>query len=191
MTVQRHRLQPVKGVARSVPACSLSWSIRPLLRITIRTVVLTLALLALALALAPLPALADLSGHWSLDDGSGHRLGAILFEQPDPDFPPGLRLRLNAQSPGLTLDHHRPVVLGDGQGQQWQLANRSEELVPIGTTSLPAGSAQFDLASLRAFPGVALSLRLSVPTSAGDLSYGLGPAQLAELDALRATASAN
>jgi hypothetical protein len=45
------------------------------------------ALLVLAPLFTPAAALAaDTSGNWNLDDGSGHRLGAVLFERSDGDF---------------------------------------------------------------------------------------------------------
>jgi hypothetical protein len=72
---------------------------------------------------------ADTSGNWNLDDGSGHRLGAVLFERSDINSPSGLRLRLNAESAGLKLDHTHPLVLRDGNQQTWNLENLSQELL--------------------------------------------------------------
>jgi hypothetical protein len=51
---------------------------------------------------------ADTTGNWNLDDGSGHRLGAVLFERSDINSPSGLRLRLNAESAGLKMGSAPP-----------------------------------------------------------------------------------
>ncbi|MGC5196096.1 DUF3122 domain-containing protein [Aphanothece microscopica] len=121
--------------------------------------------LLVGLLLLPLPAraAADLE-HWTLIDGSGHRWGLTLFEQPDPNHPAGWRLRLTALSPGQGADHQRPLLLRDGLGAGWSLPNRSEELVPAGTELIPTGSAQFDLGALTPRPHEALPLLLEVPT---------------------------
>ena len=87
--------------------------------------------------------MADQPGNWNLDDGAGHRLGAMLFERSDINTPSGLRLRLNAESGGLQLNHLRPLVLSDDQSQAWQLSNRSEELL-----TSPGGVIPWDRPSL-------------------------------------------
>jgi hypothetical protein len=122
---------------------------------------------------------------WSVSDGLGHGWGLSLFEQPDPDFAPGWRLRLNARTPGLSPDHQRPLVIGDGLGGAWELANRSEELVARGEGDLPAGSAQFDATDLNPRPRDALPLRLTLPLADGTTaSLTLGPEVVAALHAL-------
>lgn len=47
------------------------------------------------------------------------RLGGMLYEASDINEAKGLRLRLNAESPRLTLDHARPLLLSDGKDQDW------------------------------------------------------------------------
>jgi hypothetical protein len=131
-------------------------------------------LLALVLLLPAAPALAlDGARTWSLDDLDGQRWGVSLFEQPDPDYPSGLRLRLNARSPGLSLDHGQPLAVRDGQGNSWSLPNRSEELVTRqeaarGEAALPATSAQFDAVALDPPPSPVMPLQLDVPLAGGD-----------------------
>jgi hypothetical protein len=123
--------------------------------------------------------------HWSVSDALGHGWGLSLFEQPDPDFAPGWRLRLNARTPGLTLDHERPLAIGDGLGGAWELANRSEELVARGVRIVPAGSAQFDVADLEPRPRDSLPLRLTLPLADGTATaLTLGPEVVAALHAL-------
>ncbi len=92
------------------------------------------ACLALLLALGwSAPAAAtEVIGRWRVVDDAGHGWGLSLFEQPDPAFPAGWRLRLNAHVPGVAADHERPLRLRDGLGGAWSLANCSEELVPPG-----------------------------------------------------------
>lgn len=135
-----------------------------------------LLLLLLMVWTAP-PAWADIPVSWNLVDGDGQRLAALLFEQSDPAYPPGLRLRLNARSPGLAFDHQRPLQLLDSRGGVQSLANRSAELVPPGTSSRPDGSAQFDLAGLSPLPEGSTALRLTVSTTAGERLYAAGPPQ--------------
>jgi hypothetical protein len=43
----------------------------------------------------------------------------MLYEASDINAANGLRLRLNAESPKLTLDHARPLLLSDGKDQDW------------------------------------------------------------------------
>ncbi|MDM7938217.1 MAG: DUF3122 domain-containing protein [Cyanobium sp. CZS 48M] len=135
-------------------------------------------LLTLLLALglpAPAPA-AELIGSWRVVDDAGHSWGLSLFEQPDPAYPTGWRLRLTAHVPGVAADHGRPLRLGDGLGGAWSLANRSNELVPPGDADggvpVPAGSAQFDAAGLDPRPSAVAPLRLELPLADGE-SIGL------------------
>jgi hypothetical protein len=122
---------------------------------------------------------------WSVSDALGHGWSLSLFEQPDPDFAPGWRLRLNARSPGLTLDHERPLAIGDGLGGSWELANRSEELVARGQRIVPAGSAQFDAMDLDPRPRDALPLRLTLPLADGTAAVlTLGPEVVGALHSL-------
>jgi hypothetical protein len=127
--------------------------------------VLAGVLLALALLVLPLQAQAAAgTQRWTLTDSSGHLWGLSLFEQPDAAYPEGWRLRLTARSPGQTVDHQRPLLLGDGLGGAWVLPNRSEELVPKGEEPIPASAAQFDLLPLEPRPSDVLPLQLAVPT---------------------------
>ncbi len=113
---------------------------------------------------------------WTLSDSAGQRWGLVLFEQPDDADPAGPRLRLNALTPGLRIDHLRPLQIDDGAGQQWQLPNRSEELVAAEETALPQGAAQFDAAALVPAPSDLRPLRLLVPVANGaaDVALMLG-----------------
>lgn len=152
-----------------------------------RPIVAVLPLLMVLLS-AVAPALA--TENWSLRDGAGHRLNARVFEQPFPEYPSGLRLRLNALEPGTRLDHREELVLSDPSGQEWSLPNRSEELVQKGEAPLPPGSAQFDLDALMPRPSEALPLHLAVPTAEGVLEFDLTPDQVMALHALAAAAPA-
>ena len=71
-----------------------------------------------------------------------------------------LALLLNALGGQPPLNHQRPLRLKDGQGGAWQLANRSQELVPEGAAPLPPASAQFDVEGLEPAPRGFLPLRL-------------------------------
>lgn len=124
---------------------------------------------------------------WSLADGAGHRLNARVFEQPFPEYPSGQRLRLNALEPGLGLDHHDELVLGDSSGQEWSLPNRSEELVQK-AAPIPAGSAQFDLDALMPRPSEALPLHLTVSSDSGALGFDLTPDQAMVLHSMASAA---
>ena len=128
------------------------------------------ALLALLALLAlPLPVQAATAPqHWTITDASGQLWGLNLFEQPDPAYPAGWRLRLTGRSPGQTLDHRRPLLLSDGLGGAWSLPNRSEELVRLAEEQIPAASAQFDAQSLEPRPSEVLPLRLELPTDGRD-----------------------
>lgn len=125
---------------------------------------------------------------WSLADGAGHRLNARVFEQPFPEYPSGLRLRLNALETGTRLDHREELVLSDSMGQEWSLPNRSEELVEKGRGAIPAGSAQFDLDALMPRPSEALPLHLTVASSEGDLGFDLTPDEVMVLHAMGSVA---
>jgi hypothetical protein len=136
----------------------------------------------LAFFLATVPALA--AGSWSLSDGAGHRLSAKVFEQPFSEYPSGLRIRLNAVEGKTTLDHSQQLVFSDSMGQEWSLPNRSEEIVPNDDSSIPPGSAQFDLDALMPRPSEALPLHLAVQTAEGLLSFDLTPQQVMALHAM-------
>ncbi len=127
---------------------------------------------------APVHAL-ESSTRWTLQDRSGGRWGLVLLSQSDRSYPPGWRLRLNAMGAQLPLDHQRPLRLEDGQGGVWVLANRSQELVPVGPAPLPPTAAQFDASGLQPAPTGFLPLRLQVPLeavdSAPDAELTLGP----------------
>ncbi|MCT0219831.1 DUF3122 domain-containing protein [Synechococcus sp. CS-1329] len=137
-------------------------------------VLLLTLLLALGLP-APAPA-AALIGSWRVVDDAGHGWGLSLFEQPDPAYPSGWRLRLNAHVPGVEADHGRPLRLRDGLGGAWTLTNCSDEMVPPGDAPgeapVPAGSAQFDVAGLDPRPSAVAPLRLELPLAGGE-SVGL------------------
>jgi hypothetical protein len=146
-------------------------------------------LLVLLLTLAPGLARADEGQRWSLRDRDDNRWSLRIFEQPDPAWPSGERLRLSALTPGIAVDHSRPLLLSDGAGGSWTLANRSEELVAAGEGEgvLPEGSAQFDMAALQPRPSDALPLVLSLPL-AGEASTELvlGPEETQAMHALPA-----
>jgi hypothetical protein len=146
--------------------------------------IVAVTLLFFAPFFSPSPAMADQPGNWNLDDGAGHRLGAMLFERSDINTPSGLRLRLNAESGGLQLNHLRPLVLSDDQSQAWQLSNRSEELLTSPGGVIPVGSSQFDAGCLDPIPAGGLSLVMVVPSSEGDLSFDLAPCQVQSLHSL-------
>lgn len=127
--------------------------------------VVAAVLLALTLMVLPLQAQAAVEPQrWSLTDSSGHLWGLTLFEQPDPAYPAGWRLRLTARSPGQVVDHQRPLLLSDALGGAWNLPNRSEELVRQGEEVIPESSAQFDAHALNPRPSEVLPLQLEVPT---------------------------
>lgn len=142
-------------------------------------------LLVLLLTLAPGLAMADEGQRWSLRDRDDNRWSLRVFAQPDPAYPSGERLRLSALTPGIAVDHSRPLRLSDGVGGSWTLANRSEELVAVGAGPLPESSAQFDMADLLPRPSDALPLVLSLPL-AGDASAELvlGPEETQALHAM-------
>jgi hypothetical protein len=152
------------------------------LTVVLRSSVLGVLPFLLAVLLLAVPAFAVDS--WSLSDGGGHRLKAMVFEQPDPEYPSGLRIRLNALDAKTTLDHTQQLVLSDSMGQEWSLPNRSEELVQKGGGAIPAGSAQFDLDALIPRPSEAIPLHLRVPTAAAVLGFDLTPEQAMELHTL-------
>ena len=155
------------------------------------TPVLLVALVLAVLVLGPLATQAsETTLRWELRDGSGGRWGLVLFQQPDPSFPAGWRLRLMSRDPDLQLDHRRPLPMDDGMGGHWQLANRSEELVAKGDADLPAQAAQFDAEGLWPRPQAALPLRLLIPLTgrgaAGAASVVLGPEPVTALHGLPA-----
>ena len=123
-------------------------------------------LLVLLVLPGPLQAAVGIQ-RWSLTDELGDRWQISLFEQPDPDFQAGWRLRLNALGAAQHPDQQRPLLLQEAMGGQWQLANRSEELVPSGSVEIPLGSAQFELTGLTPIPSAEIPLRLAVPMATG------------------------
>jgi hypothetical protein len=137
-------------------------------------------LLTLLLAAGPIFAAAS----WALNDGSGHRLNAKIFEQPFPEYSSGMRIRFNALDSSTTLDHQQQLVVSDSMGQEWSLPNRSEEIVPKRSLPIPSGSAQFDLSDLMPSPSEALPLHLTVPTADGVLSFDLNPEQTMALHSI-------
>jgi hypothetical protein len=77
-----------------------------------RHALLCLRALAVAFAVAvllfdPGPAHAQLPQGWTLQDQAGRSWSLTLFEQADPAFPGGLRLRFTDRSGRMRLDHHR------------------------------------------------------------------------------------
>jgi hypothetical protein len=149
--------------------------------------IMAVGLLVLAPLFAPGAAsAAETTGNWFLDDGSGHTLGAMLFERSDVNTPSGLRLRLNAESSPLKLDHARPLVLTDENQQTWSLANRSEELLINAGGAIPPASAQYDAGCLNPIPDDGVTMQIMVPSSAGDLSFDLEPGQVQTLHSLTA-----
>ncbi len=152
-----------------------------------RAGIVAVGLFVLASLLSPPAATAaETDGNWNLDDGEGHRLGVMLYERSDINAATGLRLRLNAESPKLTLDHARPLLLSDGKDQDWSLANLSKELTASAGGAIPASSSQFDAGSLEPTPADGLPLRITVPSSAGDLSFALSPGQVQTFHSLTA-----
>lgn len=133
---------------------------------------------------APVQAL-ESPTRWTLQDRLGGRWGLELLSQSDRSYPPGWRLRLNAMGGQRPLDHQRPLRLEDGQGGFWELANLSQELVPVGPAPLPTTAAQFDAAGLQPAPTGFLPLRLQVPLetvdAAPDAELTLGPDQVMAL----------
>ncbi len=108
----------------------------------------------------------------------------MLYERSDINTPSGLRLRLNAETAGLTLNHDRPVALSDGRHQDWSLANRSQELMASAGGAIPVGSSQYDAGCLSPIPREGEPLRMTVASSAGDLSFALSPGQVQILNSL-------
>lgn len=146
---------------------------------------LLLALL-LVLTLAPGLARADETKRWSLRDQDDNRWSLRIFAQPDPAYPSGDRLRLSALTPGIAVDHSRPLLISDGTGGAWTLANRSAELVAPDGGALPEGAAQFDMADLLPRPSEALPLELTLPLAVETSALlVLGPEETEALHALR------
>ena len=173
-------LPPMRASAQPVSGASASGA-RPWVAFL---AALAALLLVLLLTLAPGRARADDGQRWSLRDRDDNRWSLRIFAQPDPAYPSGERLRLSALTPGIAVDHSRPLLLSDGVGGAWTLANRSEELVAAGAGALPEGSAQFDMADLLPRPSYALPLILSLPL-AGEASAELvlGPEETQALHA--------
>lgn len=147
--------------------------------------VMAIGLLLLAPLLAPLAASAEeTTGNWLLDDGSGHTLGAMFFMRSDINSASGLRLRLNAESTPMKLDHTHPLVLTDEDQQSWSLANLSEELLINKRGAIPAGSAQYDAGCLNPLPSDNLAMQIMVPSSVGNLSFDLSPGQVQTMHSL-------
>lgn len=147
-----------------------------------RFAVLALVLLLIAVLAAPAGAFALEARSWLLKDQAGRSWSLTLLEQADPDYPGGLRLRLTDRSGSQPLDHSRTLRLSDGLGGVWDLGNRSAELVPAGSDTLPAGSAQFDLAGLEPRPRAEMPLLLEVPLESGGAAELLaGPDPVAAL----------
>lgn len=175
-----------RSAQRSVPSGPpVPWGsgLAPLRR---RAAIARIAVLGLALLLAvlacPPEALALEPRSWLLKDQAGRSWSLTLLEQADPAYPDGLRLRLTDRSGSEPLDHQRSLRLSDGLGGAWQLANRSEELVPAGRDLLPPESAQFDLAGLEPRPRAELPLLLEVPLDSGGVAELLaGPDPVAAL----------
>jgi hypothetical protein len=136
----------------------------------------------LALLLGAFPVMA--ADSWSLSDGAGHRLNATVFEQPFPEYPSGLRIRLNALDAKTKLDHHQQLIVSDSMGQEWSLPNCSEEIIKKGSTPIPPRSAQFDLDALMPRPSEALPLHITVASTEGALGFDLTPEQTMELHAM-------
>jgi len=142
--------------------------------------------LLLVLTLAPGLALAAEGQRWSLRDQDDNRWSLRIFAQSDPAYPSGDRLRLSALTPGVAVDHAGPLLISDGTGGAWTLANRSEELVPADGGALPEGSAQFDMADLLPRPSGALPLALTLPLSGEAAAVlMLGPEETGALHAWR------
>jgi hypothetical protein len=147
--------------------------------------VMSVALFVLGTLCSPSIAMAaDSSGNWNLEDGSGHRLGAVLYERSNIDSSAGLRLKLTAESDGLKLDHARPLMLSDGRGQNWSLANRSGELMASNDGVTPVASSQYDAGCLKPIPSDGVPLEMTVVSSAGDLNFALSPGQVQTLHSL-------
>lgn len=152
----------------SIPSQVMEVCSRPASRPLWWTVFATV-LLGLILLVLPLQAEAAVAPQrWTLTDSSGRPWGMSLFDQPDPAYPAGMRLRLTARSPGQAVDHRRPLLLSDGLGTAWTLPNRSEELVRLGEDGIPGGAAQFDVQDLDPRPSEVLPLQLRVPTDEGE-----------------------
>lgn len=150
-----------------------------------RALALGALLLGLLLWPSSLWAAAD-PQRWSLTDGQGQRWAVSLFNQPDPAYPEGPRLRITVLAPALQPDqgpsHSAPLQLRDALGGSWSLANRSAELVPPDAGDLPAASAQFALDGRSGAPGDGGPLRLEIPLAGGATStLVLGPAPTAAL----------
>jgi hypothetical protein len=170
-----------KALSRQTSARS-----RPL-RLVPGSAALALGMLLLGLLLWPGTVwAADAAQRWTLADGQGQRWAVSLFQQPDPAYPEGQRLRVTAlvttPEPGQGPSHSAPLELRDAFGGSWSLANRSAELVPHDAGDLPAASAQFGLDGFSAVPRDGGPLRLEIPLAGGaTATLVLGPAPTAAL----------
>ncbi len=161
------------------------------MRISARRLAGWISVLLALLLLSPLAVQAsEAPQRWELRDSSGVRWGLVLFQQPDPAFPEGWRLRLLSRDPALKLDHRRPLQIDDGMGGHWQLANCSEELVAKADADMPDQAAQFNAEGLWPRPQAALPLQLLIPLAgrgapgAGAAALVLGPEPVAALHGL-------
>ncbi len=171
----------MRASAQPVAASPVSWR----RALASRLAPLLLGLL-LVLTLSPGLARAEEGQRWSLRDQDDNRWSLRIFAQPDPAYPSGDRLRLSALTPGVAVDHTRPLLISDGTGGAWTLANRSEELVAPDDGPLPEGAAQFDMAALLPRPSEALPLQLILPlTAEASALIVLGPEETQALHALR------
>ena len=180
---RRGRLSAMTALVLASLYASKAMSSRIRVRARLARWALSVLPLLLAFMVGAAPALATDSS-WSLSDRAGHRLTAQVFEQPFPEYPSGMRIRFSALDAKTTLDHKAELVLSDSMGQEWSLPNRSEEMVPKDGSTVPSGSAQFDLDALVPRPSEALPLHLAVPTSNGALDFNLRPEQVMELHAM-------
>jgi hypothetical protein len=177
------------GAQISVPAGASVPSGSDLTLLRRRAAIARIAALALALVLFtvlawPTGGLALEPHTWLLRDQAGHNWSLTLLEQADPAYPGGLRLRLTDRSVSQRLDHQLPLRLSDGMGVDWDLGNRSEELVAAAGAALPDASAQFDLPQLEPRPRAELPLLLIAPLASGDqVRMVLTPAAVAALHA--------
>ncbi|MGL6134401.1 MAG: DUF3122 domain-containing protein [Prochlorococcaceae cyanobacterium] len=136
---------------------------------------------------------AEPPARWTLSDGQGQRWAVSLFNQPDPAYPDGARLRLTALAPapqpGQAPSHSAALELRDAFAGRWSLPNRSQELVPPDSGTIPAGSAQFALDGLARAPRDGGPVRLEIPLASGATAIVvLGPAPTAALVELIAQA---
>ena len=154
----------VSGPLRGCPRLALYWvGWRSVLAGVLVGLLLPLSL-GLSLVLSqpqPLQA-ADRSPDWTLHDSAGRDWGLNLLVASAVSEASGWRLRLHGRSPGLRLDHQRPLRLRDGLGHSWELPNRSAELVNGVGALIPQSSAQFDATALVPRPSEVIPLQLEI-----------------------------